>query len=170
MLAEYLQHRPQFRPRAQTIPPRESESFAPLSFAQEQVWLHAQMAPDVPLYNEPVTVHYRGPLDVAALEQAFNEILRRHEAWRSCFVTVDGATVQKVEPNLTVSLPVLDLRELGDEQREAEALRVATEDAQHPLDLSHAPLFRARLIRMKNEEYRLYLTLSHIIFDGVAIY
>ncbi|MGC2172945.1 MAG: amino acid adenylation domain-containing protein [Candidatus Sulfotelmatobacter sp.] len=141
-----------------------------LSYAQEQVWLHAQMAPDVPLYNEPVTIHYFDPLNVAALEKSFNEVLRRHEAWRTCFRVVEGEPVQHIQPSIKLSLPVIDLRALPKDEREIEALRVATEDATKPLDLAQAPLFRARLIRLGDEEHRLYLALSHIIFDGVAIY
>ncbi len=170
LLTKYLQGRMEGRPAVQAIPRRAPDEAIPLSYAQEQVWLHAQMAPDIPLYNEPVTIHYTGSLDVAALEQSFNEILRRHEAWRTCFVTIDGAPVQKVEPSVTVPLPVVDLRHLPDEQREAEALRIATEDARKPLDLTQVPLFRVRLIWLRDEEHRLYLNLCHIIFDGVAIY
>ena len=170
LLKKYLRGKIEIRRESQTIHRRSKDEPIPLSYAQEQVWLHAQMAPDIPLYNEPVTIHYAGPLDVAVLERSFNEILRRHEAWRTCFVTIDGAPVQKVEANITVSLPVIDLREIPDAEREAEALRIATEDAQKPIDLSQAPLFRARLITLKDNEHRLYLTLSHIIFDGVAIY
>jgi len=170
LLERYLRGELELRPSTQAIPPREPGQTIPLSYAQEQVWLHAQLAGDFPLYNEPVTIHYLGSLDVAALEKSFNEILRRHEAWRTCFETVDGIPVQKVQPSLGVSLPVLDLRGLPTEQREFEALRIATEDARQPIDLTKAPLFRTRLMRLRNEEYRLYLTLSHIIFDGVAIY
>jgi amino acid adenylation domain-containing protein len=170
LLTQYLRGKIDVRPANPLISRRAADAPVPLTYAQEQVWLHAQMAPEVPLYNEPVTIHYTGPLDVAALERSFNEILRRHEAWRSCFVTVDGRPMQQVEPSLTVSLPVIDLRHLAEDQREAEALRIATHDAAQPLDLACAPLFRARLIRLKDEEHRLYLTLSHIIFDGVAIY
>src|SRR5882762_2671038 len=158
-------------PRATpTIPRRNPDQTIPLSYAQEQVWLHAQLAPELPLYNEPVTIHYSGELNVTALEKSFNEILRRHEAWRTCFTVVEGLPVQEVRPSLSISLPVLDLRNLANEQRETAALRVATEDARKPLDLAQVPLFSVRLIRLEDQEYRFYLTLSHIIFDGVAIY
>src|SRR5437764_9837000 len=58
---------------------------APLSFWQEQVWLHVQNAPDVPAYNESFTIRREGDLNVSALEKAVSEILRRHEAWRTNF-------------------------------------------------------------------------------------
>ena len=152
------------------IPRRRPGDPVPLSHSQEQVWMHAQLVPDIPLYNEPVTIHYSGKLDPVALEQSFNEILRRHEAWRTCFTIVDGGPVQDVRPELSISLPIVDLREVPEEQRELLALSIATEDAQKPLALSKAPLFRARLLQLADEKYRLYLALSHIIFDGVAIY
>ena len=170
LLDRYLRGQIRVKSATQTIPRRTPDEAIPLSYAQEQIWLHAQMSPDLPLYNEPVTIHYTGALDVAAFERSFNEILRRHEAWRTCFVTVDDAPVQKVESDVRVSLPVLDLRDLPEEQRESEALRVATEDARKPIDLTQVPLFRAKLIQLGEQEYRLYLTLSHLIFDGVAIY
>ena len=52
---------------AQKIPPRNPDEPVPLSYSQEQVWMHAQLVPDVPLYNEPVTIHYSGVFDPAAL-------------------------------------------------------------------------------------------------------
>src|SRR5271156_1915063 len=154
----------------QRIAPRKPDEPVPLSYSQEQVWMHAQLVPDVPLYNEPVTIHYTGTLDPAAFEQAFNEILRRHEAWRTCFQIVDGEPIQVVMPELSISLPVIDLRMVSEERREMAAIIIATEVARKPLDLARPPLFRARLMRLGDENYRLYLTLSHIIFDGVAIY
>ncbi|MGA9508445.1 MAG: condensation domain-containing protein, partial [Candidatus Sulfotelmatobacter sp.] len=170
LLQKYFRGELGFQAAAQEIPRRQPGEIVPLSYAQEQVWLHAQFAPEIPLYNEPVTIHYSGRLNVTALEQSFNEILRRHEAWRTCFTVVDGQPVQEITERLSVSLPVIDLRGLPREQRNAKAIALATADARVPLDLAQVPLFRAKLVRLDEEEHRLYLTLSHIIFDGVAIY
>jgi amino acid adenylation domain-containing protein len=170
LLEKYLQGEFGLRPEAQGIGARPPGERIPLSHAQEQVWVHAQLAPELPLYNEPVTIHYSGRLDVSALQRSFNEILRRHEAWRTSFVVVDGQPFQEVKDHLSISLPVIDLRNIPDEQREATAVAIATADARIPIDMGQTPLFRVRLIRLRDEEHRLYLTLSHIIFDGVAIY
>jgi amino acid adenylation domain-containing protein len=111
-----------------------------------------------------------GHLDVVALERSFNEIIRRHQAWRTSFPTLDGLPVQAIHPATKVSLPVEDLRYLPKAEREAEAVRLATEEARRPFDLAHGPLLRAKLIRLDDSEHRLFLTLHHIIFDGVSIY
>ncbi|HET9307660.1 MAG TPA: condensation domain-containing protein, partial [Candidatus Sulfotelmatobacter sp.] len=170
LLEKYLRGEFGVRRETRQIPRRNLGERVPLSHAQEQVWLHSQLAPELPLYNEPVTIHYSGPLNVKALGQSFNEILRRHEAWRTAFKVVDGEPVQEVQGNLFISLPVIDLSGFARSQREEAARRIATADAQTPLDLGQVPLFRAKLIRLDDREHRLYLTLSHIIFDGVAIY
>src|SRR5258705_9660631 len=99
-------------PASSQISRRNPRALVPLSHSQEQVWMHAQLVPDVPLYNEPVTIHYTGALDPAAVEQAFNEILRRHEAWRTGFRIVEGHPVAVALPEVSISLPVVDLRGL----------------------------------------------------------
>ncbi len=170
LLEKCLHGQLSLRPETEAIPGRDPKEPVPLSYSQEQVWFHAQLVPDIPLYNEPVTIHYSGDLDIPALEQSFNEILHRHEAWRTGFTVVDGKPLQDVRPELSISLPVVDLRHLPEERRDSTAVRIATEEARKPLDLTQVPLFRARLIRMGDRQYRLYLVLSHIIFDGVAIY
>lgn len=152
------------------IPRRPAGERAPLSFGQQQIWLLGQIAPDRPVYNECVTIRMVGPLDVTALERGFNEIVRRHESWRTTFAIVDGELSQVIHPPPDIALPVIHLEGLPEEQREPEALRLATEDARMLFDLAKGPLLRARLIKMDEAEHRLYLTLHHIIFDGVSIY
>ncbi len=156
--------------RASPIPRRAPGPHPPLSFAQEQLWIHAQVAPDLPLYNEPMTVYRRGPLDVAALERSLTEILRRHEAWRTTVAVEHGEPVQVVRPPAPFPLPRVDLRHLPPAERESEALRLAGDDARSPFDLARGPLLRARLVHLADDDHRLYLTLHHIIFDGVAIH
>ena len=143
---------------------------APLSFGQQQIWLLSQLMPDLPVYNECVTIHLPGPLNVDVFERSLYEILRRHAAWRTSFPLVDGLPVQRVHPPTLLKLPVTDLRHLPEDAREAEALRLATEDARVLFDLANGPLLRARLVRLDDEMHRLFLTIHHIIFDGVAIY
>ncbi len=122
------------------------------------------------MYNERVTIHLPGSLEVNALEKSLNELLRRHEAWRTIFPLVDGRPVQVIQPALHLDLPFVDLRSLPEAQRETEAVQLASQDAKRPFDLSSGPLLRALLIRMGDEEHRLFLTLHHIIFDGITMY
>jgi amino acid adenylation domain-containing protein len=143
---------------------------APLSFAQQQIWLHAQLAPDVPLYNEPITIRYRGVLEPAPIARALGDLIARHEAWRTVFAIENGHAVQRVLPPSAVDVAFADLRGLPEPAREPAAVRLATEDALRPLDVSRGPVVRARLARLADDDSRLYLTLHHTIFDGYALY
>lgn len=170
-LEQYLQSR-SAKPNIDSpeIARRAPDSVVPLTFAQQQIWLHAQLAPKSPLYNEPFTIYRRGPLEHAVLERSFSEIIRRHEAWRTNFPFVDGQPVQKVQPPSEIRLPSFDLRHLPHDQREKEALRLAEEDARVPFDLARGTLWRARVVCLDDEDYRLFITAHHMIFDGVTGY
>ncbi len=171
LLAKYLRGSlQQNETQERSIKRRSTGDTAPLSFGQQQVWLLAQLMPDVPVYNECVTIHLPGQLNVAVFEQSLNEILRRHEAWRTSFPLVDGLPVQHIHAPSSLKLPVVDLRHLPEAEREAEALRLATEDARVLFDLANGPLLCTKLVQLGDTEHRLFLTIHHIIFDGVAIY
>jgi amino acid adenylation domain-containing protein len=156
-----------------TLPPlvpRPRGGQAPASPGQEQVWFHSEMAGSIPIYNESVTIHKRGPLDRVVLEHCFNEIARRHESWRSAFPANEGRVVQRIDSDVRVPLPFTDLSDLPLEERELEAVRIGTADAQRPFDLNVAPLFRVHLVRYAEDYHRVYLTMHHLVFDGVSVY
>ena len=48
--------------------------------------------------------------------------------------------------------------------------QVAHEDARRPFDLAAGPLLRSLLVRVADDDHRLYLTIHHIVLDGVSIY
>ena len=158
-------------PRVQIVKPmRGVESRVPLSFPQQQLWLLAQLIPAIPVYNECVTVHLPGPLDVTILERSLNEMIRRHDSWRTCFPPVDSEPIQVVQESFTLPISFVDLRHFSPVEREAEALCLAKTDALLPFDLATDPLLRAILVRLDDEQHKLFLTLHHIIFDGLSIY
>jgi hypothetical protein len=98
-------------PAAGTIGRRPPGSIAPLSAAQEELYRRERRVPGIPpLYNECVNLRMLGPLDVVALERAFNEIIKRHEAWRTTFESEPGQPAQIVHPFMHVQLPVVDLQ------------------------------------------------------------
>jgi amino acid adenylation domain-containing protein len=171
LLQKYLRGGLELAPPASSMISRHpSAEPASPSFGQEQIWIHSQLVDDSVLYNEPVTVRRTGPLDVSALKQSLNEIIRRHEAWRTNFAIQNGRLVQVINPSLDLEVPLVDLRALDESERESEALRLATRDARRSFDLSQGPLLRALLIRLSDNDHRLYLTLHQIIFDGVSLY
>jgi condensation domain-containing protein len=157
--------------RSGTIHRRPPGSVAPLTVAQEELYRRELRVPRIPpIYNECITLRMVGPLDLAALERAFNEIIKRHEAWRTTFETEGGHAAQVVHPALPLHLPVIDLQGLPEMEREAAVVRLVGEDVRRPFDLRCGPLLRLKLVRINNTEHRLYLIAHQIILDGVSAY
>lgn len=144
---------------------RSSAGPMPLSIAQQQVWLHAQLAAGVPLYNEVLILERVGALDPEVLERSFREIIRRHETLRTTFAVEDGSPVQVIAEHHAMELPVTELSGLPSEKCEASVLRIASEEARQPFDLTKGPLMRARLLRLSKENHILIVTLHTIIAD-----
>ncbi len=152
--------------RSLIVPRQRASGAAPLSFAQERLWFLDQLEPGSSIYNIPSAVRLTGPLDVAALERALNEIIRRHESLRTTFANENGQPVQVILPHLTLALPMVDLRDLPAPERETEARRLADEQARQPFDLTRGPLVRVRLLRLGIDDHIVLLTMHHIISDG----
>jgi hypothetical protein len=166
LLEKRLQGTMNSRSAVKVIPRRSKKESAPLSFAQERLWILSQLEPDSATYNRPVVLRLGGALNVTALEQGLSEILRRHEVLRATFSTEDERPVQVITSFQPVSLSVVDLSKFSANQREDRAKRLAVEEAQHSFDLTRGPLLRATLLRLKKEDHLLIVVIHHIAFDG----
>ncbi len=138
----------------------------PLSFAQQRLWFLDQLEPDVAVYNVPVAVRMTGTLNIAALEQTFSEVVRRHEALRTTFAALDGIPTQVINEARALRMPVVDLSHLAEMERDSEAHRLITAEAQQPFDLARGPLLRLSLVRLGPEEHVLLCTMHHIVSDA----
>ncbi|MEM6612306.1 MAG: aminotransferase class V-fold PLP-dependent enzyme [Cyanobacteria bacterium P01_C01_bin.72] len=157
-LAAYIQTslNPSHQPKIVPVSPREQ---LPLSFAQQRLWFLAQLEPNSAEYNLPAVLSIRGRLNIAALEQSFNEIIKRHEAMRTSLIEIDGEPVQIVAPELKIDLEIV---EFGEPTKVQALIRA---EALNSFDLSQAPLFKVKLIRIAPEEHILVFVIHHIIAD-----
>jgi amino acid adenylation domain-containing protein len=150
-------------PRVRRVP---REGPLPLSFSQQRLWFLDRFEPGSPFYNIPSAVRLTGELDVAALERSLREIVRRHETLRTTFREAGGEPAQVIDPDLSLELPVVDLGGLPAAEREAEALRLAREEAQRPFDMARGPLLRATLLKLAPQEHVVLLVMHHVVSDG----
>ncbi|GEN10426.1 amino acid adenylation domain-containing protein [Myxococcus fulvus] len=152
------------RVEAPPLVPRPRTGPVHLSFAQQRLWFIDQLEPGSATYNIPVAVRLRGPLDVEALRRTFEALVVRHESLRTTFPTEQGQPLQRIASQVTLPLSVVDLRTLP--TREAEATRLAREEALRPFDLAKGPLLRTNLLHLGEQEHVLLLTMHHIVSDG----
>ncbi len=138
----------------------------PLSYAQQRLWFLDQLEQGSIFYNIPTVIRLRGPLDVAALNAALDDIIARHEVLRTTFAASGGVPCQVIAPSLSIPLPLTDLTELAATERESRARELAREEIRGRFDLAAGPLLRARLFKLGDEEHIAVLTIHHIVADG----
>jgi non-ribosomal peptide synthetase component F len=141
--------------------PRPRPGRVPLSFAQQRLWFLWQLEGPSPTYNDAMPLRLSGPLDVAALAAALADVAARHEVLRTIYPSDNGHPYQKVlDPGLVdVRLPVA---EVAEEDLAGAVAAVAAE----PFDLAAEVPWRARLLRLGDQDHVLVLVIHHIADDG----
>jgi NRPS condensation-like uncharacterized protein len=142
----------------------------PLSMNQEHLWALVQKIPGTHVFNMPYVYRLSGDLDVAALEGALGEIIRRHEALRTVFAEVNGRPIQIIKDGSRFRLAVEDLRAEPSDDLAQHAAALILEERERPFDLMTGPLFGIKLVRLTNNESFLLVTMHHIISDQWSMY
>jgi amino acid adenylation domain-containing protein len=137
----------------------------PLSFAQQRLWFVAQLRPDSQLYVIPTAVRLSGVLNLAVLQQSFNEVVRRHEVLRTTIVRRSGQATQEIAPELRLGVRLVDVSGLERETQDQVSRRLGEEQAKRGFDLERLPLLRVTVMRLSEQEHILLLTMHHLIAD-----
>ncbi|MFY2562983.1 non-ribosomal peptide synthase/polyketide synthase, partial [Corallococcus terminator] len=151
---------------APPIVPVPREGLVPLSFAQLRLWFIDQFQPGAAAYHMPSFVRLEGALDTAALQRAFDELVRRHEALRTTFFQQDDQPYQRIAPHGELPLVRVGLRHLEPSAARDEVKRLLLEELARPFNLSTGPLIRAQLLELSDTEHVLALNMHHIVSDG----
>ncbi|MGX1805704.1 amino acid adenylation domain-containing protein [Nocardia sp. NPDC055321] len=143
---------------------RADSGHAPLSLAQQRMWVLNRLHPESGAYNIPAAIRLTGALDVPALAAALRDVLSRHEILRTRYPEKDGEPVQLV-------LGIDELNADLDPIRVSEAeiqLRLI-EIATAGFDVTAAPPLRIRLFELSPAEHVLIVVLHHISADGYSV-
>lgn len=141
----------------------------PASAAQQRFWFLREMDPDGSTYNMPGVLRMRGELDEEALEAALRDVLARHTVLLARFSAADGALRWTAGAPEEFELPRLDLRGAVAEFGDAVFDRLVAEEAARPVDLLREFPFRAVLVRLGHDEWRIFVTIDHIVCDGWSL-
>jgi amino acid adenylation domain-containing protein len=145
------------------------DSNLPLSFAQQRLWFFDRLEPNSSAYNMPGAIRLQGQLDLAALAKTIQEIIRRHEALRTNFISHNGQPIQVVHQSDDWRMNIVDLQYLPQSEQTEIIQQLATTEAIQPFSLDTDSLLRATLIISSATEHILLLTMHHIVSDGWSI-
>jgi thioesterase domain-containing protein/acyl carrier protein len=149
-----------------TEPSDAAETFrAPRWYPQQEEWILKPEESDSVAYNYPLPLRIGGLIDSGVLESALQEMVRRHEVFRSSFQLKDGEPFQVIVPARDLRVRQVDLSALRPEAREQLLLNAVKDDANRPFDLRVDVLLRATLIRLTPHDHVLLLVTHHIVCD-----
>ena len=135
----------------------QGENRFPLSPSQSGLWFLSRTEDYSSIYNIPLLLRIKGPLEVGRIESALQRLVARHESLRTSFAEGRDGPIQVVANRTELSFEHIRSIDPGERIRQA---------GQTLFDLSTAPLFKALLIQTADDEFQLSLTFHHIIFDG----
>ncbi len=161
-LAAIVRAKREAQPVSEALPRPE---VLPLGSAQQRLWFLQRLNPRSTDYNMTGVLHVRGPVDRTALEAAFQRVVARHEALRTCFPDDDGVPRRMVLPSLTVPLECVTLEGASDDS----VHRLLSSWETEPFALEHGPLVRTRFLRTSSDEGWLFLSVHHIVADGRSL-
>jgi amino acid adenylation domain-containing protein len=153
-------------PSEDRIPRRQESGPAPLSFSQQRLWFFDQFEPASFTYNLLTAVSLCGDLKIDALQEAFGEVVRRHEALRTTFDVRDGQPVQIINEQHSIRLCQIDIAHLSHAEQQDRIRELLREQILQPFDLKKGPLLRITLIRLAANDYVLAMAMHHIVSDG----
>ena len=151
------------------IQKRDTSAYAPLSYAQEPLWLMSQLESDNPIYNVAGALTFDGALNAEALQQSLNEVIRRHEILHSCFRKEQGGVVQRVTDSTSMSLQRLDLSRFPEDPALNYFQQFTDEFIRTPFELSSSLPLRGLLVQLSKHKHILLLTLHHIVADRWSV-
>jgi acyl-CoA synthetase (AMP-forming)/AMP-acid ligase II/acyl carrier protein len=145
------------------------EYWAPASVAQERLWEFQHALPDLPFLNILYALRLTSSVEMAVLERSINDIVRRHDILRTTFASRDGRHVQVIAPQLTVPLTFDDLQALPASKKGIAAQRLVQDEVLHSFNLAQGPLLRTRLMRLREREHLLLITMHQVVCDGWSL-
>jgi tyrocidine synthetase III len=135
----------------------EEREYYPLSADQERLFIQQRLAPDSTAYNMPSVYQLQGQYHLGRLESIFQQLISRHESFRTSFIDIDGEPVQRISKECPFKIKLVELSGEG------------LPSLEQPFDLSQAPLLRVVVANLDQTKHLLMIDMHHIIADGGSI-
>ncbi|MCX7920819.1 MAG: amino acid adenylation domain-containing protein [Clostridia bacterium] len=143
-----------------SVKPVEDREYYPVSFAQNKLVMLNSIENIETAFNMPGGILIEGNIDIKRVEDAFRELVNRHEALRTSFELRNGEPVQIIHKEVDFRLEYLESEDAPEDVFK-KFVRV--------FDLTKAPLLRAGLSELSDKKHLLVYDMHHLISDGTSI-
>ncbi|MFS1514464.1 amino acid adenylation domain-containing protein [Chengkuizengella sp. SCS-71B] len=140
---------------------KKKDDVYPVSPAQKRIYIIEQLEEETMIHNISGKLMIEGELDVEVLNNSLNILIQRHEIFRTVFEIKDGNIVQRIVDPIDFKLDITKV--------EVSQIDSVIKHFVKPFDLTKAPLFRAKLLKLEENKHILCLDMHHIISDGFSM-
>ncbi|MBB1062164.1 non-ribosomal peptide synthetase, partial [Marilutibacter spongiae] len=151
---------------AVAIPRGEAGVPAPLSFAQQRFWFVDRLEQGSAQNNILSALRLEGALDLAALQQAYDALLARHDILRTTFEDIDGSARQRVHPMRPEAIVVEGPGSEAIGEADTWIREAVVAERARAFDLAGEWPIRCRLFQAGVDAHVLVLNVHHIASDG----
>lgn len=135
---------------------------------QQGLLFHTLYAPDSGVYFNQFSCTIGGNLDVAAFQQAWQQVVERHLILRTAFYWEElEKPLQVVHQQVEIPWQQHNWRGVSSTKQQLEAFLQA--DREQGFDLDRAPLMRFTLIELSKDIYRFIWSHHHLLLDGWSL-
>jgi len=147
----------------------EIEKVIPTTPAQMEIWLACKMGGKDAnkAYNESISLLLQGELSVKILQDAFSQVIDRHEGMRSV-LSPNGKSLM-IFSNYSLPIRMRDVSDLGKIEKETFLQRHTEKVGAYHFNLTEGPLYVMDLIKLDDQRHILTFTGHHLIFDGWSL-
>lgn len=152
------------------IPVAPEADAYPAAPSQKRLWLLDQLGNANIAFNLPIFDEFKGELDRTALERAMNDLVMRHESFRTVFIERDGQPYQRIQSGKDSAFR-LQFENLQDEAdpRQACMDRIGRWTVE-PMDLANGPLLKAWLLALAPDRHIFFILVHHIVSDAWSMH
>ncbi len=165
-IIELLSQATQDSSESSSIPVADRSAQLPLSFQQHRLWALDQLQPNLTAYNMPLAVRLKGAIDTGAMRESFDLLTQRHEILSACYADEEGVPFHVLQALEKSCLQLEDVSTESAAGMDDTVQQLALQEASQSFDLTKAPLIRARLIKLADNDHLLLVTTHHIVADG----
>ena len=109
----------------------------------------------------------KGDLDFFALQQSFDEMIRRHEPLRTSLIIENNGVFQRIEPFKSLDIPMIDLTELNPTQQRDKIIDIFSKARFKPLKPGY--MIDAFVLKQSSQQHIFAYSVHYFSFDDQAI-
>ena len=155
-----------------SIQPILEQDFYELSSVQKRIYALQQLDPSASAYNVSSVIEMQGDVNTVVIkmfEEAFNQLIKRHESLRTSFQLINGEPKQKIHSPDEFTF-ILEYKEPF--KNDSGTIKDSFQEVEkfiRPFDLSKVPLMRACIVKIDIASFLFILDMHHIITDGFSM-